>query len=146
MTLDGEIKIGVLGFRGMATLVTEQQIQSVEAAPAPVAPIRQKHFPGPVVDPLELRVLAHVLFIRVHKPKASAALGTGEASAALPVDPLVMPQLLPVLQSLAATGARVAPPRGVRQHVRPQPAHVSEQPPAARTQVSVGVRAVVQFV
>ena len=123
----------------MAKLVTEQQIESLKAAPALLTLIRQKHFLGPDLNPLELRVLAHVFLVRLHEAKALPALGTSEASASLSVDPLVMPQFLPVLQSLAATGAGVALTRGVGEHVGSESAHVSEQPPAARTQILPGV-------
>lgn len=132
--------------RRVAELVAEQQIQSPEAAAAVLALVRQTSFPGPHLDPLKVRVLAHVLLVRFHKAEALPALRTAEAAPPLPVDPLVVPQLLPVLQGLTATGAGVALTRRVSQHVGSKSAHVPEQPPAARTEILAGVRAIIQLV
>lgn len=129
-----QIKIRVLVcllHRRVAKLVAEQQIESPEAAAAVLALVRQTGRLGPDLYPLKVRVLAHVLFVRLHKAEAAPALGAGEAAPPLPMDPLVVPQFLPVLQDLTATGAGVALTGGVSQHVGSQPAHVPEQPPAA---------------
>lgn len=144
MIIYGKIEIRVLVRRGMAKLVSEEQIESLKAAPALLTLIRQKHLLGPDLNPLDLGVLAHVLFIRMHEPKPLPALRTGEASAPLSVDSLVMPQLPPGRQGLAATGTRVTLTRGMREHVGPESAHVPEQAPAARAEILLGVRAVVQ--
>lgn len=73
---------------------------------------------------MEVRVFTHVPFVRLSKAETLAALGTGEAAAPLPVDPLVEPQLTPAVHRLTTTGACVALGRRVRKHVRPKPAHV----------------------
>lgn len=126
--------------------MAEEQIQSPEAAAAVLALVRQTGFPGPHLDPPEVRVLAHVLLVRFHEAEAPPALRTAEAAPPVPVDPLVVPQLPPVLQGLTAAGAGVAPTRRVSEHVGSEPAHVAEQAPAARAEVLAGVRAVVQLV
>lgn len=126
--------------------MAEEQIQSPEAAAAALALVRQTGFAGPDLDPPKVRVLAHVLLVGLHKAEALAALRTAEAAPPLPVDPLVVPQLLPVLQGLTATGAGVALARRVSEHVRSKSAHVPEQPPAAWTEILAGVRAIIQVV
>lgn len=130
----------------VAELVGEELIECFEAAATLVTLVRQGRSLGSDLNPLEVRVLAHVPLVRLGEAETPAALGAGEAAAPLPVDPLVEPQLPPALQGLAATGTGVALGRRVREHVRPEPAHVPKQPPATRAQVLPGVRAGVQIV
>lgn len=145
----GQVKV-VLPLRflhgDVAELVAEQLIERFEAAAALVTLVGQRRSPGSDLNPLEVRVLAHVLLVRLGEAETPAALGACEAAAPLAVDPLVEPQLPPAFQRLAATGAGVALGRRMRDHVRTESAHVPEQPPAARAQVLPGVRAGIQTV
>lgn len=126
--------------------MSEQQIERLKATSALLALIRQERFLCLLFDPAEVGMLIHVLSVRTGESETPAATRTREAPAWLPVNPLVMPELLPATQRLSALGTGVGPVGGVREHVGSEPAHVSELPPAARTRVLPGVGSVIQEV
>lgn len=126
--------------------MTEEQIQSFKAASALLTLIRQKHFLRPGLDPHDLWVRAHVFLVRLDESERLSTLGTREASVPLSVESLVMPQLLPARKRFTTAGAGVGLTSAVREHVGSEPAHVSEQSPAARAKVSPGVRPVIELV
>lgn len=137
-----QVEVGALVrllLRGVAELVAEEQVQSLKAASALIALVRQEGLSGSLFDPAELRVLAHVLLVSPGKAKPSPTLRTGEAPMPLAMDSLMKPEVFPALKRLPTAGTGVGLRGGVREHVRPEAAHVSELSAAVRTHILPGV-------